>query len=158
MERKISVFILIILLACAFKIRVMTNANGVNPGPGKQISNTKDTKGSKATITSTGWERNRTDEGMDEANGTISYDEIRKYVDKRLGSFKSANYIPNSVSIREYDGGQTAVKNSLIDITYQTQQGESHKQVRKIDVFVKNGNNWIKADRERMNSATAVVL
>ena len=158
MERKISVFILIILLACAFKIRVMTNANGVNPGPGKQISNAKDTTGSKAVMTSARLDRNETGRGMDETNGTISYEEIRKYIDTRFGSFKSANYIPNSVSIREYDGGQTAVKNSVIDITYQTQQGESHKQVRKIDVFVKNGNNWIKADREHMNTSTVAVL
>ena len=149
-ERNFSIFILIVLLACSFKIREK-GGEGVRPVvmnmAEAEVKLDKQDMVQVKSVVSTQPVVSKDNVLTSEA-GFLGYEEIKKYVDNRYGAFREAKYVPNSVSVRMYDNGQVAVKNSVIEISYDTSQGNLRKQVRKIDVFVKQGGNWVKSYRD----------
>ncbi|CAG4993466.1 hypothetical protein DYBT9275_01175 [Dyadobacter sp. CECT 9275] len=150
-ERNVSIFILIVLLACSFKVRVKSG-DGVRPAILNVVAAEEKPVGQQDEVqlkpVVNVQPAVRKDNVLTTETGSLVYEEIKKYVDNRYGVFREARYVPNSISVRRYDNGQVAVKNSMIEISYDTPQGRIQKQVRKIDVFVKQGGSWVKSYRD----------
>ncbi|PWJ59344.1 hypothetical protein CLV98_102177 [Dyadobacter jejuensis] len=133
-EQVIACIILVFLLACCIQEKAATNGMKSESVPDWSLHQAKaDSSALHEPISLSA--------SLPSSN--LALVDISKHVDNRLGTFKSAQYLPNSEAIRFYDDTKVAVRNSLIQIVYQTPDGDRRQNFQKIDVFIKKNGRWV---------------
>ena len=73
---------------------------------------------------------------------SIGHAKWKKNFDDDKVTFKKVIIVPGTEIVRLYNGGNTAVRNVLMDVTLDTPIGEVNLDVMRLETYIKNGDTW----------------
>lgn len=85
---------------------------------------------------------------------SIGHAKWKKNVDDAKVTFKKVIVVPGTEIVRLYNGGNTAVRNVLMDVTLDTPIGEVNLDVIRLETYIKNGDTWCMVAGQGTNLST----